>query len=263
MNQNDAEGARFNNVHVAVTGAGTGIGRAISLRLAGEGATLSLFARDVERLQATASLAREAGCPKVEVYRCDIRERAEVDRAFDEAAQALGPFGALVANAGVGGPNEAGEGDRFDDLVQTNLVGTYSCLRAVQRSLAPTPRRMIVIASILARIGVPAYTGYCASKAALLGLVRALSMELASEDVTVNAICPGWVDTDMATEGLEGMAAGMGVSLEEARRIAMQDVPLGRMSAPEDIAGLVAYLLSPDARGITGQGLDMNGGAWM
>ena len=110
---------------------------------------------------------------------------------------------------------------------------------------------------------MPGYTGYCASKAGLLGLVRALAAELAPANVQVNAVCPGWVDTEMAREGLEGMARAMSVPFEEAKRVAMSAVPLGRMSAPEDVAGTVAWLLSPDARGVTGQGIDQNGGAWM
>lgn len=268
--------------HVAVTGAGTGIGRAIALRLAREGARLSLLARDTTRLERTAAQAREnaeaagggagparsagrTGSSAVFVRACDIRDRAAVDAAFGEAARVLGPLDALVANSGIGGPNEPGPGDRFDDLILTNLTGTYSCLRAAERHLAPgpSPRHLLVISSVLARFGVPGYTGYCASKAGLLGLVRAMALELAPRGVRVNAICPGWVDTDMAREGIRQMAAAMGTSEEEAHRTAMQQVPLGRMSTPEEVAAMVAWLLSPGAAGITGQGLDLNGGAWM
>jgi NAD(P)-dependent dehydrogenase (short-subunit alcohol dehydrogenase family) len=119
------------------------------------------------------------------------------------------------------------------------------------------------MASILARIGVPGYTGYCASKAALTGLARALACELAPKGVQVNAVAPGWVDTDMAQEGIAGMAQALGITPAEAHAEAMKAVPLGRMGHPEDVAGLVAWLLSPDARGVTGQVIDMNGGAWM
>ncbi len=266
-----AENARMSNTaprfagrHVIVTGAGTGIGRAIALRLASEGASVSLFARDAARLLETAEAVRSSGV-RACVVPGDVRERARVDAAFDEAARELGPVHALVANAGIGGPNEPGADDRFDDLVATNLTGTYACLRAAQRHLAPGPgaRHMVVIASILARIGVGGYTGYCASKAGLLGLVRALALELAPQDVQVNAVCPGWVETRMATDGLRGMAAAMGTSVEEARKTALSAVPLRRKSRPEDVAGMVAWLLSPDARGVTGQGLDINGGAFM
>ena len=251
--------------HAVITGAGTGIGRAIALRLASEGARLSLFARDENRLRETAEAARAKGSAGVHVARCDVREREQVDRAFEAAARELGPISVCVANAGIGGPNEPGERDRFDALVATNLTGAYSCLRAAQARLAPGPgtRHLIAVASVLARIGVAGYTGYCASKAGLLGLVRALAKELAPQNVQVNAVCPGWVNTEMAHQGLEGMARSMGVTVEEAHRIAMSEVPLGRMGEPEDVAGLVAWLASDDARGVTGQGIDMNGGAFM
>jgi 3-oxoacyl-[acyl-carrier protein] reductase len=121
----------------------------------------------------------------------------------------------------------------------------------------------VVTASILARIAVPGYTGYSASKAGLLGLVRSFAAELAPLGVQVNAICPGWVDTDMAWQGLDAAAASSGGTREEAYRDAMREVPLRRMAQPEDIAGTVAWLLSPDARGVTGQAIDQNGGAWV
>ena len=256
---------RFAGWHVVVTGAGTGIGRAIALRLAGEGAKLTLLARSLGKLEEVAQEIRKRGGEDAAVFRLDVCDRSEVDARFAEAARAQGPLHALIANAGIGGSNEAGAKDRFDEILATNLTGTYSCLRAAERHLAknPAPRHLVVISSILARIGVPGYTGYCASKAALLGLVRAMAMELAPENVQVNAVCPGWVNTEMARQGIEGMARAMGTSVEKARAIAMQDVPLGRIGEPEDVAGCVAWLLSPDARGVTGQGIDMNGGSWM
>jgi len=231
-------------MHVAVTGAGTGIGRAIASRLVAEGARVSALARDASRL--------DVG----EAHACDIRDASQVEAVFER----IGRLDALVANAGIGGPNEAGPGDRFDDLVATNLTGTYWCARAARRHGA---RHLVVISSILARIGVPGYTGYCASKAGLLGLVRAFAAELGPDGIQVNAICPGWVDTEMAWEGIDGFAAATGVTRDEAYAEAMKAVPLGRMSRPEDVAGTVRWLLSPDARGVTGQAIDQNGGAFM
>jgi NAD(P)-dependent dehydrogenase (short-subunit alcohol dehydrogenase family) len=244
---------RFEDKHVVVTGASRGIGRAIALRLGEEGARLTLMARDRERCEETAEAVGGA-----EVQTVDIRDRAAVDAAFEAAAGAHGPLYGLVAVSGLGGPNEAGDGDRFEELVATNLVGTYWCLRAAERHLGDAGR-VVVIASILARIAVPGYTGYSASKAGLLGLVRSLAAELAPRRVQVNAVLPGWVDTDMAWRGLDAMPG----TREEAYADAMSAVPLGRMARPEEIAGTVAWLLSDDSVGVTGQAIDHNGGAWV
>jgi NAD(P)-dependent dehydrogenase (short-subunit alcohol dehydrogenase family) len=219
--------------HVVVTGAGTGIGRAVAQRLVTEGARVSALARQVERL--------DVGEP----HACDVRDRAQVDEVFAR----LGAVDAVVANAGIGGPNADGPDDRWDDLVATNLSGTYYTLRAAERAGAED---FVVVSSILARIAVPGYAGYSASKAGLLGLVRSLAAELAPRQV--NAICPGWVDTDMAWSGLAEVPGGW----ETAR----QEVPTGRMTQPEEIASTVLWLLT-DARNLTGQAIDHNGGAWV
>lgn len=143
--------------------------------------------------------------------------------------------------------------------MRTNLYGTYWCTRAAE-PLLPDGGRIVVTSSILARIGVAGYTGYCASKAGLLGLVRSLAAELAPRRIQVNAICPGWVNTDMAWQGL---SVWPGLTQDEAWEIAKQEVPLRRMSEPEEIAGTVAWLLSDDAIGVTGQAIDHNNGAFM
>jgi NAD(P)-dependent dehydrogenase (short-subunit alcohol dehydrogenase family) len=236
---------RLEGKHIVVTGAGTGIGRAIAERLAAEGARLTLLARDESRLR---DIVANATTRSV-----DIRDRDAVLAAFSE------PLDALVANAGIGGPNEAGDGDRWEDIVATNLFGTYWCARAAESKLADGGR-IVVTSSILARIGVPGYTAYCASKAGLLGLVRALAAELAPRRIQVNAICPGWVNTDMAWQGLDEFE---GLTRDQAFDVAMQEVPLGRMSEPGEIAGTVAWLLSDDAVGVTGQAIDHNNGAFM
>jgi NAD(P)-dependent dehydrogenase (short-subunit alcohol dehydrogenase family) len=233
---------RFAGKHVVVTGAGTGIGAAIAQRLREEGATVTGMARDVERLR-----------PHVDrAIACDIRVEAQVEAAF---AQVEGPVYALCANAGIGGENHPGPDDRFADIVQTNLNGTYWTIRA---ALGFGLERIVVTSSILARIGVPGYTAYCASKAGLLGLVRSLAVELAP-DVSVNALCPGWVATEMSWAGLDEM----GPTREAAHAAAMSHVPMGRMSEPAEIAGTVAWLLSEEAKLVTGQAIDHNGGAWL
>lgn len=258
--------ARFQDRHVAVTGAGSGIGRAVALRFAREGARLALLGRRAEKLAAVArEIAALPGAAPAQSFPCDVRDRAAVDAAFTALRERGGALDVFVANSGIGGSNAAGAGDRFDELVQTNLVGTYSSLRAAERVLAPGPdaRHFVVVSSILARLGVAGYTGYCASKAGLLGLVRALAQELAPVNVQVNAILPGWVETEMAAQGLAGMAAALKTTPAEAKRIALEPVPLKRFAEPGDVAGLVAYLASPDARGITGACFDMNNGALM
>lgn len=243
--------------HVVVTGGGRGIGKAIAERLAAEGATLSLLAPNLEELEAVA--ARVGGG----AHACDISDRETVDAAFAAAAGARGPIHALVANSGIGGGNADGPDDRFAEIVHTNLFGTYWCIRAAVRHLAPGPeaRHVVVIASILARIAVPGYTAYSASKAGLLGLVRSFSAELAPAEVQVNAICPGWVETDMAWQGIDAIVDATGMTREEAVADVLKAVPLGRMGRPEDIAGTVHWLLA-DADGVTGQAIDQNGGAW-
>jgi len=232
---------RFEGKHVAVTGAARGIGLAIAERLAAEGARLTLIDRDEPLLEGAATRV------------VDISEREAVFAAFTE------PLHALVANAGIGGGNEPGEDDRFDEILQTNLYGTYWCVRAAEPLLADGGR-IVVTSSILARIGVAGYTGYCSSKAALLGLVRSLAAELAPRRIQVNAICPGWVDTDMTRLGLSLFE---GLSEDEAWEVAKQEVPLRRMSDPAEIAGTVAWLLSDDSIGVTGQAIDQNNGAFM
>jgi NAD(P)-dependent dehydrogenase (short-subunit alcohol dehydrogenase family) len=236
---------RLAGKHVVVTGGGTGIGRAIAQRVAGEGARLTLLARDESRLRDVV--------PGAVTRACDIRDREQVLSAIDR------PLDALVANAGIGGPNADGPEDRFDDILQTNLYGTYWCVRAAEPHL-PDGGRIVITSSILARIGVSGYTAYCASKAGLLGLVRSLAAELAPRRIQVNAICPGWVDTDMAWQGL---AEWPGLTPEEAWAVARQEVPLRRMSQPAEIAATVAWLLSDDATGVTGQAIDHNNGAFM
>jgi NAD(P)-dependent dehydrogenase (short-subunit alcohol dehydrogenase family) len=236
---------RLEGKHAVVTGAGTGIGRAIAQRLAAEGARLTLLARDEARLHDVV--------PGAATRSVDIRDRDAVFAAFTE------PLDILVANAGIGGENVTAEGDRWDDIVETNLSGTYWCCRAAE-PLLPDGGRIVVTSSILARIGVPGYTAYCASKAGLLGLVRAYAAELAPRKIQVNAICPGWVNTDMAWEGLSNWP---GLTSDEAWAIAVQEVPLRRMGEPDEIAATVAWLASGDSLGVTGQAIDHNNGAWM
>ena len=246
---------------VIVTGAGSGIGRATALRLSQEGARVALLGRRKELLdQVAAETSGEAL-----VFTCDIRDRIALDEVCENIKQTWGAPAALVANAGVGGPNEEGPEDRWDEVVRTNLDGTYFSIRAFERVMdqVATLRNVVVISSCLARFGVPGYTAYCASKAGLLGMVRAFAMEWAEQGTVISGVCPGWVETEMARAGMQGIADATGQSYEAARKEAIDLVPAKRISEPEEIAALVSFLLTPEARAFTGQTLDPNNGAWM
>ncbi len=246
-----------------VTGAGTGIGRAVAQRLASEGAAVALLGRTVSALEETAD-----GCTeKTLVQPVDVVDRAAVDAAFAQVAERLGAPSILVANAGIGGPDVLDGEDRWDAIVRTNLDGAYFCMRAFESVMgeaqADAYRHAVVISSCVARFGVPGIAAYSAAKAGQLGLVRSMAAEWAPARVLVNAICPGWVDTQMAVDRMQEMADEMQRPYEEVRAELLSQVPLDRISEPGEIAGLVAFLCSADGVAFTGQSFDPNNGAWM
>ncbi|MCP3982969.1 MAG: SDR family oxidoreductase [bacterium] len=245
-----------------VTGAGAGIGRAIALKLSACGAALGLIGRTAESLHAVAKQAGGVTC----VATADVADRAALDAAFAEIRAQLGSMHIVIANAGVGGSNGPdAAGDRWDSIVRTNLDGTYFTLRAFEHHLAACdgPKHAIVISSCVARFGIPGISAYSAAKAGQLGLVRSLAAELAPKQVRVNAICPGWVETAMAEERMTELGRAEARGHAEMRERLLEEVPLQRISAPEEIAGLVEFLVSPAGVGFTGQALDPNNGAWM
>jgi NAD(P)-dependent dehydrogenase (short-subunit alcohol dehydrogenase family) len=242
-----------------ISGAGSGIGRAIAIKLASEGAGIILAGRNEKKLEETLKLLPDGNHL---VISTDIRrkENCEEVSAILNGTHLDG----IIANAGVGGENYYGDDDRWNEIIDTNLSGTYYFVNAflpqLKESNAPI-KHVLLTSSVLAKLGVKNYTAYCASKAGLLGLMRSWAMELAEQNILVNAISPGWVNTNMAKEGMNGIANGLGISMDEFHKIAMQSVPLGRMAEPEEIADLVNYLLRQKA--MTGQVIDINCGSVM
>ncbi len=247
---------------ILVTGAGAGIGKSIAQNLSELGYSLLLLGRDLTKLEATKkSLKTSDQCY---IYSADIRNSTSIKEALNKSP--VESLYGIVVNAGVGGENNYGTNDRWQEVIEINLTGSYNtvheCLPYLRKDPSPF-KKILFMSSILARLGVPGYSAYCASKAGILGLMRSFAAELSGENILVNALCPGWVNTDMAHEGLDGMASGMSISKEEAYKMAMSQVPLGKMSKPDEVAKMTTFLLSDDQNSITGQTLDINNGALM
>ena len=248
-----------------VTGAGRGIGRAIAVALSRSGAAVAVTGRSMGPLNDTAHAITSAGGRAIALG-MDVRAREDVDRVVGEAARALGGeqsprVDIVVNNAGVSGhtPLDGDDDERFQDILQTNLTGAMFVSRAALRHM-PDGGRILGISSVLGKFGVPAYGAYCAAKHGLIGWTRAVALELAPRRITVNAICPGWVETDMASSGIAEIARRAGTSIEAARREAESRVPLERFLEPAEVADLAVYLASPAAAGITAQAISICAG---
>jgi len=242
-----------------ISGAGSGIGMAMAKKLAAQGDNCILLGRNLEKLQQVLAVLPTN---RHQILDVDIRSIEKLQ----EAAELLKKeeIHGIIANAGVGGENYWGESDRWEEILSTNLTGTYNLINTFLPNLRLAKseyKHILITSSVLARLGVANYSAYCASKAGLLGLMRSWAVQFAPEHILVNAICPGWVNTSMAQEGLQGIADGLGMSKSEFYDIAMQSVPLRKMSEPEEIANLVAYLVEQES--ITGQAIDINCGSVM
>jgi NAD(P)-dependent dehydrogenase (short-subunit alcohol dehydrogenase family) len=248
---------------VFVTGGGRGIGRAIALAFAERGATVAIAARTLSQLEETASAIRARGARAI-VLTMDVTDSASVTRGFAELADHTTRIDVLVNNAGIGGGEPVQESDEsaWRRIVDTNVVGTYLVTRAAV-PLMPDRGRIINVSSVLGRFGVPGYTAYCASKHAVIGFTRALALELAPRAITVNAICPGWVETDMAVEGMTLGAQALETTYEDFRSRALKKVPIERIIQPEEVARLVSFLAAPESSAITGQTYNICGGQIM
>ncbi len=242
-----------------ITGASRGIGRAVALHFAAEGGDLHLLGRDEAALAAVAEEVAAAG-GKVHLHAANVTDRAALQAVSARIPQLDG----LVAAAGISGvtpvDDDSDEADAaFDAILQTDLTGCWNTVRAFAPRLG-TGGRIVLVSSVLGRFGVPGYGAYCAAKHGLLGLTKALALELIPRGIFVNAVAPGWVDTRMAQTGIAAMAQGMGLSEAEARRKAEEVVPVQRFFQPEEIAHGIAWLLNPANTMQVGQCLNLDGG---
>ena len=255
---------RLDGKRAVVTGGGTGIGRAIAERLAQEGCRVAVVGRRPAPLAETQKgIQARGGLCVVGVL--DVSSDGAVRDGFARLTRELGgSVDILVNNAGIGGANAcSGPGeDRWRTVLATNLDGMFFCTREALRGM-PDGGRVINLSSVLGKFGVPGYTAYCTSKHGVIGFTKALALEVAARRITVNALCPGWTDTEMARAGMEGIAQATGQSFEAAKAGALAQVPLGRMTTPAEVGGLVAWLCSAEAANMTGQAINLCGGAAM
>jgi ketoreductase len=258
---------RFAGKVALVTGASRGIGRAIAEAYLEEGAKVALCARSLPDLENLAE-AWNRKDRRALALRCDVTSREEVALALDEVEKSWGKLHILVNNAGISGrtplgpPGEDGD-ELWDRILATNLRGSYLVTRHALPLMTSGDGRILNMSSVLGRFGVPGYAAYCTSKHGILGFTRALALELAPRGITVNALCPGWVQTDMADQGIRETAAVLGITPEEFREQAILGVPLKRFIDPPEVAKLVLYLTSDEASAITGQAYNICGGQVM
>jgi NAD(P)-dependent dehydrogenase (short-subunit alcohol dehydrogenase family) len=246
---------------ILVTGGARGIGRAIALAFAEPGATVAIASRTASQLADTARAIEERGARAI-TLEVDVSDEGAVARAFESLKGST--IDVLVNNAGVGGgqPIESADPQIWRRVLDTNVWGTF----LVSHHAVPLMRsggRIVNISSVLGRFGVPGYTAYCSSKHAIIGFTRALALELAERGITVNAICPGWVDTEMAAQGMQMGADAMGITFEQFRSKALGAVPIKRIIQPEEVATLAKFLSTPGASAITGQTYNICGGQVM
>jgi 3-hydroxybutyrate dehydrogenase len=249
--------------HVVITGAGRGIGAAIAYALAPLGAKLSLMGRNRESLD---KVAAELGATETCVTVADVTDGASVQAAFARATERFGPVTILVNNAGQArsAPLHVGDDSLWNEMLQVNLNSVYRCTRAVLPDMLKIGRgRIVNIASTAGLTGYPYVTAYCAAKHGVIGLTRALALELARKNITVNAVCPGYTDTDLSRDAIANIQAKTGRPEEEVRAIFTAHNPQGRMVSPEEVAQTVLWLCTNDIGSITGQSIAVAGGELM
>ena len=237
-----------------VTGASRGIGRAVALKLSQSGAAVVVTATSLEGAKRTADEIVAAGGKALPV-KVDVSQAAEVEELFKKALSAFGRIDILVNNAGItkdGLLLRMKESD-WDAVLDVNLKGAFNCTREASKSMTKARYgRIVNISSVVGEMGNPGQANYCASKAGMIGLTKSVARELARRNITVNAVTPGFIETDM-TEALG----------EKAREALQEQIPMGRLGGADDIAAAVLFLVSEGASYITGHVLSVNGGMYM
>lgn len=245
-----------------VTGASKGIGRAIALRLAKEGANVVIADVDKDEGEKVAQMIREMGRDCLAV-KCDVRNSQEVEEMVEKTMQKFGRIDILVNNAGVSSmaPMVELEEKDWDFNMDINAKGQFLCSRAVAKHMIKQRSGKIINnASLAAKRGARFLAHYSASKFAVLGLTYTMAIELAPYNITVNAVCPGIVETDMIRREWKWEGDIRGMTPDEVRNEVLGEILLGRLCQPEDVAGAVAFLASKDADYLTGQSINVNGG---
>jgi len=246
---------RFENQVAVVTGAGRGIGHAIAIRLASEGARVASVSRTEANAKKTADEINAARTDAAKTYAVDVSDHAAAQKIGAQILEDFGRVDILVNNAGVtrDGLSMRMPVEDWDIVLDTNLKGAFNFVQALMRPMIKQRSgRIINISSVIGLIGNAGQANYSASKAGLIGLTKSLARELASRGITVNAIAPGLIETDMT-----------GVLSDEVRQAILEKIPLGKLGQPGDIAAAVAYLASAEAKYITGQVLAVDGGMVM
>jgi len=252
------------NKTALITGGGRGIGRAIALAFANAGARVAVAARTLEQVNRVAEEIGGASRTNALALVCDVSDRASVEKMFEDVSAGFdGEVDILVNNAGIA--ESATLANTTDELwhrhLAINLTGTFYCTRAALPAMLKNGwGRVINISSIAGKTGAPYVTAYSASKHGVMGLTRSLAMEVGASGVTINAICPGYVDTEMVSRGIDRITTRTGRSAEEALESLKRMSPQNRLVTSDEVAAIALLLASEDGRGINGQGLNVDGG---
>jgi len=247
--------------HALVTGGGTGIGAAIATALAEAGAAVSLAGRRKAPLDAVA-----ARLPKATAITADVTREADCAAMVETARAAQGALDIVIANAGLAESSAVGKTDlaHWQRALDVNLTGAFLTVRAaltdVTRAETARARRIVFVASTAGLKGYPYVAAYCAAKHGVVGLMRALSVELADRGVTVNAVCPGYTETPLLDAAIGTISAKTGRPAADARAALAKDNPHGRLITPEEVAQAVLWLCSPGAASVNGQAIAIAGG---